>query len=326
MAMAFAAALPPRRARVSRIACVCSAHGGRSLPVRISAAVIAAGVAAAVVGGGQVAYADVEVGVREESAAVADAGDVKALREISKRNTRTSGEAAQLFSKARREASAGALESALRMYGELVRMAPEFAPAFSNRANLYVALGRFEEAMGDYDRALQLAPLDKDAWVVYVNRGCTRIARGEDPYAALDDMNRAKELRGEDGVVLSNRAAVYETLGKYDAAIRDYQAALTSNDVQPFWNRYGLALFQRGKSYEALSILRRVAARFNVADVHASMAIVHFDRGEVADAETEWSKVDRPKLYETRSFLEKDRHWPPKAVEAMERFRKLKER
>lgn len=253
------------------------------------------------------------------------AAEKKALKEQSRKHTRTSGRTAQEFSQARRQEAAGDLDGAMSTYTSIIETAPDFAPAFSNRGNLYAAKRDFNAALHDYDRSLSLAPLSDDSWVVYVNRGCTKLARGDDPYAALADMNVAFELKGKNDVVLANRASVYEALAKYDNAIHDYQAALKSNDVQPFWNRYGLLLFQRNMSTEALSILKRVAARFKVDDVHAAMAIVYFDRGEIGNAEAEWSQLDRPRRFESRSFLEGERKWPPRAVDAMQRFRNLKE-
>lgn len=157
-----------------------------------------------------------------------------------------------------------------------------------------------------------------------VNRGATKLATG-DSRGALADMNTAFELNPNNEIVLSNRAGVYEVLEKWDNAIRDYQAALQSNKVQPFWERYGLVLFQRNKPTEALAILKRVANRFDVSDVHAAMAVIYFDRGDIPEAETEWSRVDRPRLFESRAFLENERKWPPRVIEAMDNFRRLKE-
>lgn len=251
--------------------------------------------------------------------------DRKALREESRRHTRGAGKVAQSFALARRQASAGDLEEALSTYDSITKADPDFAPAYSNRGNIYAAQKKFDAAIKEYDRSIELAPLDNDSWVVFVNRGVTKVARGDNPYSALSDLNIANELRTGSDIVLSNRAGVWESMGKWDNAIRDYQAALQSNDVQPFWERYGLVLFQRNKSYEALSILKRVATKFDVSDVHAAMAIIYFDRGEIAEAETQWSLVDRPKLFESKKFLVGERKWPPRAVEAMENFRKVKE-
>lgn len=249
----------------------------------------------------------------------------KALREESRRHTRAAGKVAQNFALARRQALAGDIPEALSTYDAITKSDPDFAPAYSNRGNIFAAQKKFDQAITEYDRSLELAPLDNDSWVVFVNRGVTKLARGDDPYIALADMNIANELRAGNDIILSNRAGIWEVMGKWDNAIRDYQAALQSNDVQPFWERYGLVLFQRNKSYEALSILKRVATRFDVSDVHAAMAVIYFDRGDIAEAETQWSLVDRPRLFESKKFLVSERKWPPRAVEAMENFRKVKE-
>ena len=247
----------------------------------------------------------------------------KVLKEQSKRNSRASGQVAQKFVAAKRAGEAGDLDSALDLYNEIIKLSPDFAPAYSNRGNIYVARKKFIAGKNDYDKCIRLAPLDNDSWVVYVNRGAVELELG-DSTAALKDMNVAYNMKGGNEVVLSNRAGVYEILQKWDNAIRDYQGALKSNDIRPFWLRYGLVLFQRNKSFEALSILRRVAARYDVGDVHAAMAVIYFDRGDLPEAESEWSRVDRPRLFESRDFLVNERKWPPRAVEAMDNFRHLK--
>jgi tetratricopeptide (TPR) repeat protein len=257
----------------------------------------------------------------------APAADDAPLREQSRRNSRASGKTAQLFATARREAAAGNLPAAIESYDQLVRQAPTFAPARSNRANLLIVQHRYAEAVADYSAALDLAPLGGDAWVVYLNRGSTYLALG-DVQHALEDMNAAAAAAGsgsgskDSAAIYSNRAACFEALGKWDIALRDYQRAVeqNANDVQPWWIRYALVLFERDRSQEGLAILRRVANRYEVSDVHAAMAALLFSRGEVAEAETQWSLVDRPKLFLTRSFLETERKWPPKAVEALQEF------
>lgn len=246
------------------------------------------------------------------------------LKQYSREHTRAAGKVAQKFSLARRQEASGQTDAAQQSYDEIIAADSSFAPAYSNRGNLLAAKKFYDQAISDYDRSLQLAPLDSDSWVVYVNRGCTKLARGDDPRNALADINLADELNSRNAVVLANRAGVWEMMAKWDSAIRDYQTALNSNDVQPFWNRYALVLFQRGKGDEALAILKRVAARFDAADVHAAMALIYYDRGDIASAETQWTMVDRPRLFESREFLEGTRKWPPRALDAMDNFRMLK--
>lgn len=246
------------------------------------------------------------------------------LEALTRRNTHVSGRASQQFTKARRFAGQGDFDRALDTYNELVNLAPTFAPGFSNRANILVAKGRLDEAIKDYSRALDLAPRDGDTWVLFLNRGTTRLAAGDDPRSVLEDFNAAYARKGADPLVLANRGAAFEALGKWESAIRDYQNALKGNDVKPFWFRYALVLFQKGKSVEAKAILKRVINNFKVDDVRAAMAAIYYEDGDVATAETLWSEMDRPRQYESRAFLE-SRKWPPRAVEAMDKFRSLRQ-
>lgn len=238
----------------------------------------------------------------------------------SRKNTRVSGEASQAFARATKMSASGDSIGAEAVYREVIAMAPTFAPARSNLGNLLVARGAYTEAIQAYTESLSLAPRAKDSWVVYVNRGTTRLAMG-DVRMAIEDMNAAEKLTPGEPAVLANRGTAWESLGKWDNALRDYQGALRGSQIQPFWLRYALVLHERGRSVEALGILNRLAAKVASDDVFAAQAAVHFDRGDISLAEGAWSSLERPRLYEKKQFLTTDRRWPPKAVDAIVRFR-----
>jgi len=251
---------------------------------------------------------------------------IKEAKEMSKRNSRVTGDAANLFNLAKKMAEIGNYNEALNRYNELIESTPNFAGGYSNRANLKVAKKEYESALTDYGRAIELAPLASDTWVVYLNRGCVyeELNRQDE---ALQDFNRALELKSDEPLILANRAAVYSSRSKWEMALNDFRRAVEKkpNDVQPYWLNYCLTLYQRGNTTEALSILRRVAAKFpNEPLVRASLAVILFDKGEIADAETNWSLIDRPRPLLSKKFLQ-EHHWPPKAIDAMMRFKELKE-
>ena len=53
-------------------------------------------------------------------------------------------------------------------------LAPNYAYGYTNRANVRVARKDLNGALADYTRALELAPLAADTWVMYLNRGSVR--------------------------------------------------------------------------------------------------------------------------------------------------------
>ncbi len=245
---------------------------------------------------------------------------VEDQKKRSRLNSHVSGEASREFSRSVRSAASGDLASAEEGYRRVIELAPSYAPAYSNLGNVLVAKGAYSEALAAYTSSLEFAPRANDSWLVHVNRGQVALAMG-DARAALEDMNVAERLSPKEPAILANRGAVWEALGKWDNALSDYSAALRGSAVQPFWLRYGLVLHQRGSSFEALGILNRVSTKLANDDVFAAQAAIHFDRGEYALAESAWSAVERPRSYENSDFLRNNRNWPPKVVEALERFR-----
>ena len=54
-------------------------------------------------------------------------------------------------------------------------LAPNYAYGYTNRANVRVARKELDGALADYTKALELAPLAPDTWVMYLNRGSVRV-------------------------------------------------------------------------------------------------------------------------------------------------------
>ncbi|KAA8499422.1 UDP-N-acetylglucosamine--peptide N-acetylglucosaminyltransferase [Porphyridium purpureum] len=248
----------------------------------------------------------------------------KELLRVSKENSRVTGAAGSLFNAAKRDAEQGKLDEALSKYSELAQSSPNFAGAYSNRGNVYVALKKYEEAVADYTRALELAPLASDSYVVLVNRGSV--------YAELNDFKRASadfsaalELRPDESLVYVNRATLLARQQKWTSALNDYQRAVEKkpNDVEPFWLDYAMVLYQINKPGEALGVVKRVAAKYGtVDDVNAALSVMYYDKNDLPDAEGAWGAVARPRLFTSKAFLE-GRHWTPRMLETLARFQKL---
>ena len=71
-----------------------------------------------------------------------------------------------------------------------IELSPRFAYAYYNRANIYFAQERVEEAIADYDEAIRLQPGMADA---YFNRGLAHVKAGN-VAQGREDLSRAGEM------------------------------------------------------------------------------------------------------------------------------------
>jgi len=137
-------------------------------------------------------------------------------------------------------ARVGDLQQAIAGYDHAIRMQPDFADAYGNRANVYVMVGRLSEALADYDRALALRPNSFEDWG---NRGALlhdidrldeALASYERAIAVKPDFagghfNRGNVLR-DLAQIADARAAgtgVAANTAKFDAAEAAYTRAIT---------------------------------------------------------------------------------------------------
>lgn len=213
-------------------------------------------------------------------------------------------------------------------------LAPSFAGGYANRANVRVAMKDYAGAADDYAMALRLAPVSEDAWVNWLNRGSTLVALGQ-PAQALPDMQRAVELskaaqaagaNQAEKLTLLGRGSALHALGRWEAAAADYGAVVNKEpgDVQPYWLRYGLELFELGRTQEALGIVRRVAAKFSVEPecqlaLYTATSAAGGERG-AAEALRLWSVTPKDVREAASTFDYAKRQWPPSATDAAKAF------
>merc|ERR1719310_1950741 len=156
-----------------------------------------------------------------------------------------------------------------------------------------------------------------------------------EPLAALPDLQRAVELskaaqaagaNQAEKLTLLARAQALHALERWPAAAADFGAVVSKapNDVQPFWLRYGLELFQLGQPQEALGIVRRVAAKFDIEPecqlaLYTITTAVNGERG-AAEALRLWNVAPSTVKERTVAIDFADRGWPPAAANAARAF------
>jgi tetratricopeptide (TPR) repeat protein len=160
-----------------------------------------------------------------------------------------------LYNMAQVYTAVGAYEEALRHFSMAMEMDPNYSEYYNDRGNIYLKLARLADAEADYRQAIELSP----------------------PYYE----------------VYTNLGQCYRRQGRFDEAIRAYSVAL---DLEP---RQALALGGCGQCYDAQSRLAEAETDYSASlaldpnqwDVLASRAVVRYTAGDVAAALADLDKA-----------------------------------
>ncbi|MFN8371594.1 MAG: tetratricopeptide repeat protein [Anaerolineae bacterium] len=268
--------------------------------------------------------------------------------------------AEQLYSRAHINfAGDTSTEDLIADYTEAIRLTPQFAAAYYQRARLRAHhLGDDQGAIADYTEAIRLNPADPDA---YYDRGRAYNSIGEtdaaiadfnaaircvpndpDIYYELDDLYAANgDLESRISLytqwiegdpesaknAYNGRGNLYLTTGDFDAAVADFNEAIRLNpQAAPAYSNRGEAYFAKGLVEDALK---------DFHDAHqldpnyeypiAGLAITYHALGQVADAKSYWHKLSLLKPWFTDvDVVSKELHWAaPLVAEARKLVAKL---
>jgi tetratricopeptide (TPR) repeat protein len=144
-----------------------------------------------------------------------------------------------------------------------LKMFPDSFAAYKNRGKAYKDLGKYNQAVRDYDKSVALNPDYADA---YVNRG--NVYKELKFYQrALEDYNTAIVLDHDFAVAYFNRGVVYSELREYEKSIENY------NKVIELAPSYAYAYLNRGLVYEKSGDYQKA-----LQDIGKAMRINHKDR------------------------------------------------
>jgi tetratricopeptide (TPR) repeat protein len=116
----------------------------------------------------------------------------------------------------------GRYDDAIEDYTRALQVNPNDPVAYYDRANAYYRKGQYDRAVEDYTKAVEINPQDEEA---YFNRGLAYFSLGRFEEAA-GDYSRAIEIDPQDADAYNNRGNAYTEMGRYDEAVRDYTTAL----------------------------------------------------------------------------------------------------
>ncbi|WP_043997703.1 tetratricopeptide repeat protein, partial [Microcystis aeruginosa] len=123
---------------------------------------------------------------------------------------------------------------ALSDYNKAIEINPNYAEAYYNRGNLYSDLQKYDLALSDYSKVIDINPNLAQA---YNNRG--NLYYNLQKYdLALSDYSKAIDINPNHANAYNNRGNIYSDLQKYDLALSDYSKAIdiNPNDAKAYYN------------------------------------------------------------------------------------------
>jgi tetratricopeptide (TPR) repeat protein len=114
----------------------------------------------------------------------------------------------------------------LRYYDKALGVDPNLIPALKGRANKYLTLKQWQQAIADYNKVIAAEPQD---WIDYHDRGLAKMESGS-IYDAISDFTASINIKGRklgETNGYQNRANAYIKTGQLDLAIKDLNTAIS---------------------------------------------------------------------------------------------------
>lgn len=210
---------------------------------------------------------------------------------------------------------------------------PKSASGYSNLGNVHLQQGKVEQAIQDYDRALELAP---GVSVPLLNKGLAYEQLGVEKQVAakekeaLDcwnlgkkDLEKAIEIDPDEFVAYYDLGLIELRLGEFEESSKHLQkAADLAPGIAGYRVRAAVLLFQTGDITKAAQQLRGVVRKYAMyAEAHAALGGIYWFQGNVGAAEEELAKaVELDDLWNDPQQVRANTRWPPKLYEVYDKL------
>ena len=205
---------------------------------------------------------------------------------------------------------------------ELIKEFPANPAVWSNRGNVRIGQYKLNEAISDFNRSIELAPLFPDA---YLNRGIAYEGKKEWD-KAISDYNRVLKIEPQDSIALNNRGNAKAGQENWEDALKDYQKAAELAPNFPLARgNASLVIYQIGSHLEAIRNMRNIVRKYPMySDMRAALAAALWVEGQQGEAESNWvAAVGLDNRYQNLEWVENIRRWPPAMIKALEKFLSL---
>ena len=197
-------------------------------------------------------------------------------------------------------------ESAIADYDEAIRLDPNEACYYSQRASLNRKLERFEAVVADYDALICLNPNDAGH---YYGRGCAKQRLGQSE-SAIADYDEAIRLDPNEARYYSQRASTHVQLKRYPAAFVDYDKAIQLSPEEADFYYQRISLNQELGQLEAVVADYDELIRLNPDDAYLYIRRVkiHYKLERYEAAAADYSELirlnpNKASLYKYRAMM-----------------------
>ncbi len=216
----------------------------------------------------------------------------------------------------------GKLDEAIETYKKAIVIKPDYAEAYNNMGNALKDKGNLEKAIEAYKKALAIKPDNPD---LNNNLGVTLQELGKLD-EAIEAYKKALATKPDNPDYNNNLGVTLQEHGKLDEAIEAYTTALSSKpDFAEAYSNMGLTLQEQGKLDEAIeAYTKALAIKHDYAEAYNNLGVTLKEQGTLDKAIEAYTKAlsfksDFAEAYSNMGLVLNDQG---KIDEAMEAYTK----
>lgn len=183
----------------------------------------------------------------------------------------------------------GRVDEAIAQFQKAIDIDPDYSDAYNNLGTALLKKGQVDEAITKYRKSMELRPTYTEA---HNNLGLALLQNKQLDEAAAE-FKKALEINPNYDEAHDNLGVVLFQKGQVEQAMAEFRKAIeiTPNHVKAH-NNLGFAYFQKGQTDDAISEFRKaLAVAPNFIDTHSTLGVALYQKGRYEEAKAEFEKV-----------------------------------
>ena len=170
----------------------------------------------------------------------------------------------EIFSLATKNHASNNIEVAQKLYKEVLKINPNYAPAHNNLGVVFKTLGETHKAKDCYEKSIEIDPSYADA---YCNLGMI-FKELEENQKAIDYYEKAIEINPKHLNAHNNLGGVYNKLGDYKRAIETYEKVIEID------SNHEITLYNLGVALHSTQQYKNAAEKFKLINFKNSKSFL----------------------------------------------------